>query len=130
MPIRSSRIKPTKLKSGEVHRGPICVTAGETPIEIRSDAREPATIDAGDGPGIVISDRGEVRICNLRIVGSGREHNQAGGVRIEASAGRQYRNILVDRLDVSGFGEHGLLIHSTAGQRVQEHQRNSRGEPS
>jgi hypothetical protein len=90
------------------------VTAGETPIEIRSDAQEPATIDAGDGPGIVIRDRGEVRICNLRIVGSGREHNHACGVRIEASAERQYRNILVDSLDVSGFGEHGVLIHSTA----------------
>jgi hypothetical protein len=85
------------------------------PIEIRSDAQEPATIDAGDGPGIVIRDRGEVRICNLRIVGSGREHNQACGVQIEASAARQYRNILVDGLDVSGFGEHGLLIHSTTG---------------
>ncbi len=91
------------------------MTAGETAIEIRSDAREPATIDAGDGPGIVIYDRGEVRICNLRIVGSGREHNQACGVRIEASAAQQYRNILVDGLDVSGFGEHGVLIHSTAG---------------
>ncbi len=91
------------------------MTAGETPIEIRSDAREPATIDAGDGPGIVVHDRGQVRICNLRIVGSGREHNQACGVRIEASATRQYRNILVDGLDVSGFGEHGVLIHSTAG---------------
>ena len=115
MPIRSSKIKLTKLKSGEVHRGPICVTAGDTPVEIRSDAQEPATIDAGDGPGIVICDRGEVRICNLRIIGTGREHNQACGIRIEASAERQYHNILVDRLDVSGFGEHGLLIHSTAG---------------
>ena len=115
MPIRSSRVKLTKLKSGEVHRGPICVTAGERPVEIRSDAQEPATIDAGDGPGIVICDHGEVRISNLRIIGSGREHNQACGVRIEASAERQYRNILVDCLDVSGFGEHGLFIHSTAG---------------
>src|SRR5215831_18448433 len=115
MQIRASKIKLTKLKSGEVHRGPICVTAGDTPVQIRSDAQEPATIDAGDGPGIVICDRGEVRICNLRIIGTGREHNQACGIRIEASAERQYHNILVDRLDVSGFGEHGLLIHSTAG---------------
>jgi hypothetical protein len=102
------------LKAGQLHRGPIYVAAGEAPVEIRSDGREPASIDAGDGPGIVIRDRGEVRISNLRLIGSGRQNNRACGIRITASASRQYRNILIDRLDVSDFGEDGILIHSTA----------------
>ena len=47
--------------------------------------------------------------------GSGCEHNRACGIRIMTSAERQYRNIQIDCLEVSGSGEDGVFIHSTAG---------------
>jgi hypothetical protein len=74
----------------------------------------PALIDAGDDPGIIIENAGDVTIKDIIIRGNGRTHNQNGGIRIENSTDRTLSNVFIDNVEVSGFKEDGILVYANA----------------
>jgi hypothetical protein len=84
------------------------------PVEITSDGARPATILAGDGDGIVVSDSG-VTIRNLILKGAG-----AGcGVRVTNSrpGGDKRCAIRISGLVISGFGRAGIRVEGAAGDK-------------
>jgi len=83
-------------------------------VVITSDGDKPATIAAGDGDGIVVSDTG-VRIVNLVLKGSGREKNKGTGVKAynDRPGGDKRSKVRFSRLAVSGFGRAGISVESS-----------------
>jgi len=88
--------------------GPIHIT--QRPAVIMG----PALIEAGDAPGIIIENVGDVIIKDVIIRGSGRADNQNHGIRIENSGNATLNNVMLDNLEVSGFKEDGILVCSAA----------------
>jgi hypothetical protein len=74
----------------------------------------PALIEAGDEPGILIENAGDITIKDVIIRGNGRTTSQNGGIRIENSTDRTLGNVSIDDVEVSGFREDGILVYAKA----------------
>ena len=77
------------LRSGQTFEGPLLLTAEDAgtarePVSIMTwppSADGRATINAGDGSGVLVADAAGIVICDLEIVGSGPASNFGSGVR-------------------------------------------------
>jgi Right handed beta helix region len=111
------------LEGGGVHHGSIQLgpdrSAGK--IEIGAYGEGRAVIDAGTGPGIIISNLSGVKISSLEIRGSGQETNTADGILIVTSVDPfpeqtlHYSNFEIDNVEVHDFKKFGILLHSNWG---------------
>jgi hypothetical protein len=106
------------LQAGAEYRGTLALrVAGggdpERPVEIRSDGEPPATILAGDGEGIVLTDSG-VHVSHLRLKGSGRGRGPSCGVRISNArpGGDKRSGLRISGLEISGFSRAGIMVES------------------
>ena len=72
----------------------------------------PALIDAGDDPGIIIENLGDITIKDLIIRGNGRTCNPHGGIRIENSTDSTLSNVTIENVEVSGFKEDDILVYA------------------
>jgi peptidoglycan/LPS O-acetylase OafA/YrhL len=82
------------------------------PIFVGSYGGERATIDAGDGSGIVVRNTMGIEVHDIIVVGSGRETNQGSGIVFENVLPGDIKlpHVQVESVSVSGFGRFGLLI--------------------
>ncbi len=125
-----------RLQGGAVFSGTLVldeddVGRADRPITITSVGVGPATIAAGAGNGVVISETDGVHITNLRIIGTSHaaldtsrladeSRRQAARtvatlpsgilVRNALHGNVQLRGIRIASVDVSGFSGHGILI--------------------
>ncbi|WP_035606111.1 right-handed parallel beta-helix repeat-containing protein [Haloferula sp. BvORR071] len=87
------------------------------PIVLTSAAGERATILAGNGSGIVSYNGGGIEISRLNLVGSG---VTAEGITTNTGSGIilytdtpgdiKYRHMRVDEMEISGFGDRGIVV--------------------
>jgi polygalacturonase len=73
----------------------------------------PALIEAGDEPGIIIENVGDIVIKDVVVRGNG-TNNKNHGIRIENSSNATLNNMLLENVEVVGFGEDGILVCSGA----------------
>ena len=105
------------LRGGSVLPGTLRLTAEDAgtvrrPVVVGSYGRGRATIAAGDGAGVDVSDAGGVRISGIRVQGSGSATNQASGIQVvnRLRGGRRLAFIRVDHVTARGFGNAGILV--------------------
>lgn len=87
------------------------------PITISSYGGGRATIDAGDGPGIFARNNGGIEINNLNLIGSGvtpdgATTSTASGITFynDSPDNLKFRHLRIRDVEVSGFGERGIVI--------------------
>lgn len=104
--------------SGELRLGRDDTGTPARPIVIGSYGQGRATIDAGDGNGIWVENTAGVRIEQLNVVGSGRATNDGDGIAFANHLAGDVKLALVqiDRVEVAGFGRHGVLIDGNKGK--------------
>ncbi len=85
-----------------------------SPITISSYGTGRATINAGTGAGFLAYNTGGILLSNLNFVGSGATVNTKDGISFYADAAGnvKFSGITADSIDVSGFGNRGLVIGS------------------
>lgn len=110
------------FQAGETFQGPIELTADDAgtpdqPIELSSFGEGRATIDAGNGSAIVITNAGGIRVRNLDLLGTDKSTNTGSG--IDAGAyfpdSRKLDHLRFEQMRISGF-RYGVEIwawHST-----------------
>src|SRR5688572_4894865 len=104
------------LKAGDSFYGTLQLTAEDSGtesagIEISSFGAGRASIVAGRQTGISATDVENLTIQNLVVKGDGPTNNIGHGVHIENTrTDRRLNGLVVDSLDVSGFGKHGILV--------------------
>ncbi|HYF49978.1 MAG TPA: right-handed parallel beta-helix repeat-containing protein [Planctomycetota bacterium] len=117
------RLQKAKLESGDrvlleggaSFKGSLELKSGgtkEKPIVITSFGDGVASIDAGDGDGIKAHNLGGIELRKLKITGSGREKNKGEGISFynDLAGDVKLDRIVIDEVEVSGFGKHGVTI--------------------
>ena len=91
------------------------------PITLTSYGKGRATIQAGNGTGVLIRNAGGWSVSNLIIVGAGRETNRGSGIvfRNELPGNKRLMDIRVTNVEASGFGRHGILVEGAASDKSQ-----------
>ena len=91
------------------------------PIALNSYGKGRATIQAGNGTGVLILDAGGWSVSNLIIAGAGRETNRGSGLvfRNEMPGNKRLNFIRVANVEASGFGRHGILVEGAASDKSQ-----------
>jgi hypothetical protein len=83
-------------------------------VEVTSYGDGRATIDGGNGSGLISEGASHLTIRELNFVGSGRKEGNAGnGVSLSSGEGLE-----VDHVDVSGFREVGLTVSGVRNARI------------
>jgi hypothetical protein len=103
---------------GSTFAGPVKFDAedrgtAEWPIEVGSFGTSDgavATIAAGAGVGIDVCDVSGLRISKLRVIGDGPGENTASGIRLLATRPEGAANMVIDNVEVAGFGRDGISI--------------------
>lgn len=98
---------------GETTRPVKVATFGEA-------ARGPAVIRAGIGRGIDVHNMSGLRVENLKVVGDGADINRQSGILLLSTCPNGSEGVTIDRVEVTGFGKHGISVgawNSTAGYR-------------
>jgi hypothetical protein len=86
------------------------------PITVGSYDRGQATIEAGKGTGIAVTDASYFTIANLNVVGSGYASNGGDGIRFTSDLPDvTVKGATVRNDDVSGFGHVGIQFVGTNG---------------
>jgi hypothetical protein len=106
------------FQAGKEFTGNLHLTAedagrSDAPVVIRSTEGGRATIVAGEGTGITVESAGNIRIENLEIKGAGLTNNFGHGILCDnllTNDSPRLPNLSINRVDVSGFGIHGILI--------------------
>lgn len=100
------------------------------PLEIGSYGTGKAMISVPQGPGIAIRNLSNVTVSGLKIMGSGRTTNQDNGIEIvnDRKGGKMASDIVVDDVEITGFGMSGLLLHSAEEKSGYRHVRITRVE--
>ncbi len=87
-----------------------------SPVTISSYGSGRATLNAGTGRGVNVSDSQYFNINNLIFVGAGPTKNNMVGIKLNNDTSATYNRIYIDNVDVSGFGSVGIeLITLKAG---------------
>ncbi|HEX4923589.1 MAG TPA: right-handed parallel beta-helix repeat-containing protein [Bdellovibrionales bacterium] len=86
------------------------------PIVVRSYGTGRATIRSGLESGVTILNRGGFVVRDLNFKGSGRAANTGSGVHFlnDLPQNTKLGFVRVERVDVSGFGKHGIAINGAA----------------
>ncbi len=106
------------FEGGEIFQGPINLDIHDggtpaNPMVIGSypeTGEKEAAIFAGVGRGIDVFNTSGLRITRLKIVGSGPDLNTQSGILLLSSKDKGASHIWIDRVEVSGFGKHGISI--------------------
>ncbi len=105
------------FEAGRKFSGNLRLTAedsgsAESPVVIGSTEGGRAALLAGLGTGISVASAENLRLENLEILGAGAATNGGYGVRCDnlGTNGQRLGNLTIDRVEVSGFGVHGILI--------------------
>jgi hypothetical protein len=86
------------------------------PITISSHGGGRATINAGKGTGVAVTDASYVTVADLNIVGSGFTSNTGNGVLFTSDLpGTSVRGGTVRDVNASGFGHNGIFFNGTNG---------------
>lgn len=107
------------LAGGQTFHGTLALTKDDggspsAPVTIASYGQGRATIDAGAGDGLTLTDCAHVTIHDLDIAGCGRKNGSDGaGVRLLRTHG-----VTLDRLDVRGFRLGGVVTGGDADTRI------------
>jgi hypothetical protein len=119
--VNETRLHPgdsVAFEAGKEFAGNLRLTAEDAgttdaPVIIRSTGVGRATLTAGQGTGITVESAGNIRIENLELRGAGRTNNFGYGILCDnllTNDSPRLPNLSIDRVDVSGFGIHGILI--------------------
>jgi hypothetical protein len=85
-----------------------------SPITIDSYGVGKATLEVTRGDGIEVYWIGGVEIRNLNVVGAGPQVNTGNGIVFQTAADAPFRgrvsHVYIDRVDVSGFGDNGIVF--------------------
>ena len=110
------------LEGGQVFEGTLRLDAGdagtpEAPVTVSTWGEGRATIRAGDAAGVVVYNAGGVSLSRLEVVGSGRESNGQTGILffVDLPGDVKLEHVWVDDVEVSGFGETGIVIGANNG---------------
>lgn len=105
------------FEAGKRFRGGLVLTsedagASNAPVVIGSDGQAAAVLEPGNGNGISVVNAGNIVIRNLLVKGSGRTNNTGYGVLCDNTLTNRQRlkNLVLDQIEVSGFGIFGILI--------------------
>ncbi len=107
------------FEAGQTFQGTIALDTEDSgsegeKVEIGSYGEGRATIDGGDGSGLVATGCNHLVVRNLNFVGSGRKGgNTKDGVFLSEG-----EDLLVDEVDVSGFQKSGLAVASVRNARI------------
>lgn len=99
---------------GDIFKGTVFFDSSKSgtatlPIMVGSYGKGMAVISSGNSTAITIYKSNNIQIANLKCIGSGRKNgNTKEGVIVMES-----KNVIVDRIDISGFQKAGLLIYSS-----------------
>lgn len=89
--------------------------AGTTdkPVVIGSWGWGRATVRAGRGTGIHIANAGGIKVQELVVTGAGVGGNAGNGIEFVNTlrGGQRLGSVVIDKVDVSGFGGEGILVH-------------------
>jgi hypothetical protein len=80
-------------------------------IVICSYGKKKATLNSGDSTAIFIYNNAGFTIMNLNITGSGSKMNKGCGILFHADDTSIHRNIILKNLEISGFGQYGIMIN-------------------
>ncbi|WP_224490084.1 immunoglobulin-like domain-containing protein [Robertkochia flava] len=110
------------FKSGDIFNGQLKLDEndGGDPtriISVSSFGTGSATIAAGNGIGIWIENGEGIAITRLHIQGSGMETNSRSGILLRNTLEGNYKlsNIILSKLEISGFGVDGITISGLSG---------------
>lgn len=103
------------FEGGEIYSGNLYFdqsykTTAAQRIVICTFGKKRATLASGDSTAIFIYNNAGFTIVNLNIVGSGSKQNKGCGIMFHADDSVAHRNIVLKDLDISGFGQHGILL--------------------
>lgn len=106
------------FNAGDTFRGTVVLTGEDSgavgkPVEINTFGVGPnrAQIVAGKETGVHATDVENLIIKNLVIVGDGPTNNSGYGINVENTAtNRMLKGLLIDSVEVNGFGKHGILV--------------------
>ncbi len=105
------------FEGGQSFPGNLHLTASdagspEAPVVIGSRGPGRAELLAGNGNGITVENAANVRLENLVVHGAGRTHNTGYGVLCDnlRTNGPRLTNLVIQGLEVAGFGVQGILI--------------------
>jgi Right handed beta helix region len=88
------------------------------PITVGSYGNGPATINAGKGTGILVSDTSHITIADLDLFGSGFATNTGDGIDFTSDLpGVAQTGLSVSDVSVSGFGQTGVNFLGSNGSR-------------
>jgi hypothetical protein len=98
--------------TGLLYLGPGEGGTSSAPITLGSYGTGRATISGGTGTAISVYDVAGISIKNLIVVGSGATTSTTDGISFYNDLGGNTKlpYILIDGVDVSGFGDYGILI--------------------
>jgi hypothetical protein len=107
-----------RFAAGETFAGTVTLDASDqgtaaAPVVITSYGTGRATIAGGTGGAIAVTNCGGVDIRDIDVVGAGAT-NTANGILVftDFADGRKLPHIVIDHVDVSGFGQDGIGIGS------------------
>lgn len=88
------------------------IECSDKPITFRSYGEGRATIDAGNGSGLLCCDSNGVHIIDLNFVGDGTDRNNGSGIRfVNTHPGhKKLTNIRIEKVEISGFKNSGICI--------------------
>ena len=106
------------FEGGQLFQGPVKLDSrdGGAPnhaIQVgayRVAGHKLATILAKNGAGIEVHGTSGLRISNLTIRGDGPMINKQSGIILFGSKTKGASHVVIDRVEISGFGEHGISI--------------------
>ncbi|MEM9983704.1 MAG: right-handed parallel beta-helix repeat-containing protein [Bacteroidota bacterium] len=87
----------------------------QNPIVISSYGGGRATLDGGNGYGILIFNGAGFKISNLDLIGSGLDENKSPGIHLDTDTTDEifFSYLELDSLDISGFTEGGVLVETS-----------------
>jgi hypothetical protein len=107
------------FEAGQTFQGTIELDAEDSgseskKVEITSYGEGRATIDGGDGSGLLAKGCSHLMVRNLNFIGSGRKDgNTESGVLLSGG-----EDLLVDEVDVSGFQKAGVAVAGVRKARI------------
>lgn len=107
------------LEGGATFYGQLLIgeqSAGDAanPVVVTTFGVGRATIDAGDGTGLLIHNTGGVRVANINVKGNGVGKNAGNGIEcLVDKSGTNPRGIWIDSCQVSGFHRYGILLNGS-----------------
>lgn len=118
------------FEGGKTFQGPVKLDKAdggspESPVVIGTYNLEMgrATILGGLGRGIDVHNTTGLRITDLKIVGDGAKENLLSGISLLSTCDDGSSHVEIDRVEVTGFGRHGISIGAWQTESGYQHVR-------